>query len=241
MKFLLDLILLLIIAYCAWDGYKKGLVMCIGTILAIIISLYVGNLIGETYSSVVQPALRPFVGGYMDGTEGIITENMNELLGSSATGLSIDDALELHPEMREELCAGTYEQVGIYNSVAKRMATKAIALSDQQDIPLSSAIVDVACKSLAFRLIFILFFLLTLIILTVVGNLFNLSFKIPGKVKLNKLGGAISGAVVGILLSMVIIWFIKFCGAFLPEDEMSHTILTAIFLKLDFLSLILTV
>ncbi|MBP8639969.1 MAG: CvpA family protein [Oscillospiraceae bacterium] len=241
MRLAFEVLLLLIIAYCAWSGYKKGLVMCIGSILAIIISLYVGDLLGDTFAREVQPALSPFVSGYMDGTEGIISSNMNELLNTGTSSMSVDEALAQNPDLRYDLCVNSYKNVGVYTSAAKEMADEAIALSEQNGSSLSTAIVDVMCQNLSYCLIFILFFLLTIIIVTVLGNLFNLSFRIPDKDKLNDLGGAIAGGVTGILICMTITWVLRFCGAFLPEEIMSKTLLTALFLKINFLSLFLSI
>ncbi|MFB0919866.1 MAG: CvpA family protein [Oscillospiraceae bacterium] len=241
MRFILEALLLFIIAFCVWNGYKKGLVMCIGTILAIIISLYVGDLLGDIFSSAVQPVLRPFVSGYMNGSEGIITENANELLGTANAGLSVDEALAVNPDIRQDLCVKSYEKVGIYSPAAEEMAEEAIALSEESGEPLATSIVDTMCKNLSYALIFLLFFLLSVIIITVIGNLFNLSFTIPGKEKLNRVGGAIAGAVTGILISMIITWVLRFCGAALPEEEMRRTLLTALFLKINLLSAVLTI
>jgi Colicin V production protein. len=63
----LDLALIAIIVICAWAGYKKGIIMGIGGILAIVVALYLANLVSITFSYEVIPALRPFVSGYMEG------------------------------------------------------------------------------------------------------------------------------------------------------------------------------
>ena len=60
MNVLIDIVLLLIIALCIWGGYKKGLIMEIGGILAILIAVYGGILLAGTYSSVFLAA--PFWG-----------------------------------------------------------------------------------------------------------------------------------------------------------------------------------
>jgi len=241
MRFLFEAVLLFILLLCAWNGYKKGLVMCIGTILAIIISLYVGDLMGDTFSSAVTPVLRPFISGYMDGTEGVISESMTELIGTANSGLSVDEALAQNPDLKYDLCVNSFQQVGIYSSAAKSMATQATALSDESGVTLSSAIVSVACSSIAYTMIFILFFLLTVIIITVIGNLFNLSFKIPGKEKLNTIGGVAAGTLTGIIICMLVTWMLRFAGAFLPEETMRRTLLTALFLKINFIPLFLTI
>ena len=241
MRLVFEVILLVIVLFCAWNGYKKGLVMCIGTLLAIILSLYVGDLMGDTFSTTVRPVLRPFVSGYMDGSEGVISENLTGLLGADGADLSIDEALSGHPEIGKELSADSFKAIGIYDFAADKMADQALALSDENSIPLSSAIIDVACLRFAYVLIFTLFFLLSIIILTVLGNLFNLSFKIPEKEKLNTIGGAVAGAFTGIILCMLITWALRFCGALLPEETMTRTLITALFLKLNFMPLLLSI
>ncbi|MDR1131384.1 MAG: CvpA family protein [Oscillospiraceae bacterium] len=239
MRFIFDAVLLIILLFCIWNGYKKGLVMCIGTILSIIISLYVGDLMGDIFSTEMKPVLRPFLSGYMDGTEGVISESLDTVLGAGGAGLSIDDAIERNPQIRQALCVNSYKSVGVYGSAAERMAERAVTLSEESGVTLSYAIVDGACQAMAYVMIFLLFFLLSVIILTVIGNLFNLSFKIPGQEKLNIIGGAAAGGVTGILLCMLLVWALRFCGIFLPESEMTRTLLTALFLKLNFMPLIL--
>lgn len=239
MKFVVDLILLATILICLWSGYKKGLVMEVGTIIAIIISLYMGNLLSETFSPAVSPVVQPFVSGYMDGTEGVISNKLDELLGASEAQLSVEDALILHPEVNTELAKASYMEMGVYESAAEKMAGEAVAYAERTDVSLSKAIVDIMCSKLTYYLGFILFFILILIIITVLGNIFNLSFKIPEHDKLNDIGGLVAGTVVGIMFCFIIAWALKFLGMLLPEDEMSRTLITGLFLKIDLFSHIL--
>ena len=45
MKIIIDILLLIIIALCTWNGYKRGLVGGVAGILAIIIALFGGSLL----------------------------------------------------------------------------------------------------------------------------------------------------------------------------------------------------
>ena len=47
---LIDLLLIAVIIICAWAGYKKGMIMGIGSILVIVVSLYGGNLLSTAFS-----------------------------------------------------------------------------------------------------------------------------------------------------------------------------------------------
>jgi len=240
MRFIFDLALLAIIAACTWSGRKKGLVMCIATILAVIISLYVGDLLGSTFSPAVTSAVRPFVSGYMDGTEGVINQTLIGLENGSA-GLSVEDYVKQHPDIKEQLCENSFEKVGVYSSSAKKMAGNAIDYADTNGVSLSLAIETVMTNDFTYYLAFLVFFALTLIILTVLGNILNLSFKFPEMDKLNDIGGISAGAVTGLMFCIIIVWALKFTGLILPEAEMKRTLLTALFLKLNILSQFLTV
>lgn len=239
MKMIVDLILLATIIICVWSGYKKGLVMEVGAIIAIIISIYMGNLLSETFSPAVSPVLHPFVSGYMDGTENVIGKELDSLLPAEDAQLSVEDALNKHPDVGFDLAKASYMKMGVYENTADTMAEKAAAYAQRTGSPLPTAIVDVMCDHLTYYIGFILFFVLILIIITVVGNIFNLSFKIPERDKLNDTGGIIAGAVIGIIYCCIIAWALKFTGILLPEEKMSSTIITGLFLKLDIISKIL--
>ncbi len=66
MRIILDLILLMIVALCIWNGYKSGLIGGIAGILAIIIALLAGSTISSNYAYEAIPVLAPFVDGYID-------------------------------------------------------------------------------------------------------------------------------------------------------------------------------
>lgn len=239
MKLAIDLILLGTVVMCVWGGYKKGLVMEAGTIIAIIISIYMGNLLSETFSPAVSPIFQPFISGYMDGTEGVIGNELDELLPAEDTQLSVEDALAKHPDINHKLAKSCYMDMGVYEKSAEKMATKAVAYYESSQMSLSKAIVSVMCENMTYYLGFILFFIIILIIITVLGNILNLSFKIPGHDGLNDTGGMIAGGVIGILYCCLIAWALKFTGILLPEEEMSGSIITGLFLKLDLFSKIL--
>ena len=78
MRIILDLILLLIVALCIWNGYKSGLIGGIAGILAIIIALLAGSTISTNYAYEAIPVLEPFVDGFIDSqnTRDAVLEKM---------------------------------------------------------------------------------------------------------------------------------------------------------------------
>lgn len=240
MRFLVDLVLIAIILMCVWSGYKKGLVVGVSLILAIVVSVYMGDLLSDTFSHEAEPVLRPFVSGYMDGNEGVIGKTMKEISGSEID-MSVEDALEKNPSLKYELAEKSFMEMGVYSKSAKAMSVEVAKLADETGSTFSNAIVDVMCSNAVYILGFALFFIITMIILTVLGNIINLSFGIPGMEKLNRIGGAASGFIAGFMFCVIAVWVLKFSGKILSEEQLSRTLITALFLKMDILSGLLSV
>ena len=81
---------------------------------------------------------------------------------------------------------------------------------------------------------FTLAFLLILIILTVIGNLPNLSYKLPNLDLVNDIGGAVLGLVRGLLFCALLVWLLKFLGIILGQDTLADSTLGGWLLKRDF-------
>lgn len=239
MKIVVELIFIAIILVCIWNGYKKGLVMVLGSILMIIISLFLGDLLSDTFAHEANPVIQPFVAGYMEGSEGVINESFVEVSGSEST-VSMEDAIVLHPEYRQEIAKLSFMKMGIYENSAEKMAEQAVIHEEQNSLTLTAAIVDVMCGSATYFFGFILFFSITLILLTVLGNISNLSFKLPNMEKLNVIGGAVAGLIVAILFCSLAAWILKFSGALLPEEELGG-IFGKLFVKMNLFSSFLSI
>ena len=98
MRIVIDLVLLLIMALCIWNGYKSGLVGGLAGILAIIIALLAGSTISSNYAYEAIPVLEPFVDGYID-SQRTRDAVMNEM-GYGATDLSLEDVLASDSSLR---------------------------------------------------------------------------------------------------------------------------------------------
>ena len=66
MRTILSLAFLIILIFCGWSGYKKGLIMGVFSLLAFAVSVYGANLLSTTYSLEVVDALRPFASGFVE-------------------------------------------------------------------------------------------------------------------------------------------------------------------------------
>ncbi len=233
MKLILNLIMLAVILLCVWNGYKKGLVLGIGSLLVIIISLYAADLLADTYAYEVNDALRPFASGYLETN---INQKVREEFGiaGAATGsLSVADYLSANPSQAQEFCRSTYEHMGIYGKTAEAMAKKAVTYAAAQSMSVPDAMVEILCSTLSYIGAFLLFFILILIFLTVLGNLPNLVFKIPGGDMLNDLGGMVTGILQGFFFCALFAWVLKFTGVLIPHEKLVGSFLPSLLMQLD--------
>lgn len=233
MKMLLDLALVAILATAIWGGYKKGLVMGAGGILVLVISIIIGNALSNAYSQDVISAMRPFASGY---TDKLLTEGVYTVLGVEDSEYSIEDIFEQNPSLKMSAVTTALGELGLHEDAAQQMATEAVEYSKVNDASISDSLTEVVCSRVAFAVAFLLFFLLAAIILTVIGNLTNLSFRIPYFGNGNEIGGAITGLVEGIIICLVIAWTLRFAGLVFPDGMLSDTWLLSIFMDHNMLS-----
>ena len=228
MKTILSLVFLAILVYSGWSGYKKGLIMGIFSLLAFVISVYGANLLAQTYSGEVVDALRPFASGFVDVN--IVDKEIRPAMGIEDTTLSTADYFAQNPGRETEFCTMIYQKMGIFDATSEQMAAEAMAMIRENGTGITDAAVDVLCRRISFVGAFLLAFLMILIVLTVIGNIPNISFKIPNLDALNDIGGAVLGVAQGVCLLLVFGWALKFTGLLIPQETLSETFLVPWFM-----------
>lgn len=118
MRAIIDIVLILIIALCTWNGYKKGLVGGIAGILAIIIALFGGSLLASAYSHEIVPAVEPFVDGYVDSSKN--RDAILERMGYGSSDLSLEDILAQDSSLRYDYAYECFTAMGLYEKVRRR-------------------------------------------------------------------------------------------------------------------------
>lgn len=235
MNAVLTLSLLLIVLLCTWAGYKRGLILSVFCILAIIVSIYGANLLSTTYSYEVIDALRPFASGYVETTINDKVRSEYDIAGVETASISVDDYLAAHPDEIQPFCRSTFEHLGIHEKTAGRLAAETEEYAAKQEMDIRDALVEVLCLRITYVAGFILAFILLLIILTVLGNLPNLSFKIPDMDVLNDIGGLVLGIIQGLLFCFIITWALRFTGIILPQETLGESAILSWFMRQDLL------
>ena len=239
MKTAIDILLLVILVYGTWTGYKRGLIMGIAGVLVLTVSIYGANLLSNAFSYDVVPALRPFAGGYIekmvDGEDGVL-QSMD---WDNDHNYSLNDLLSQYTDEHDEFAAECFRRLGITPAAADVMAESAVSYADEHNENLVDAIVHELCARISYMGCFVIAFLIIAIILTVVINLPNLSYKIPHFDLVNDIAGTVIGFVTAVFYCAVIVWALKFMGIIIGAETLSDTILGGWFLKHDLIAKIL--
>ena len=233
-RLILDIVLLVIVALCTWTGYRKGLIAGIAGILAVIIALFGGSLLSSAYSREVVPVLEPFVDGYIDSQN--TRDEILEKLNYGYSDLSLEDILARDSSLRYNYAEECMKTVGIYQDRAEEMARTAVDYADRNGVSMTDAVVTVLCNTASFVGGLTVAFLMILILLVAIGNIGNLSFRLPNLELLDEIGGALLGFVKGFLYCVLLCWLLSFLGLIIGKDTLESTTLAQFFLQIKFLT-----
>jgi len=238
MKWIIDLILLAVVLLSAYNGYKKGLINEIGAVLCLLVSLYAATVIAHTVSFEVVSAVKPFAGGFI---ETVISDDVPQRLGYDVDEYSIGDIVANDPQKAFEVAEMTFMCMGVYEPTAEKLARDVMDYQAANNVGLRLAIIDVTCNTVVFAGAVALFFMIILIFLTVLGNIPNISFRLPNMEEVDEIGGAIVGIMRGVLMGMLAVWVLKFMGLLIGEDTISSTVVARLFEKIGVVSFFLGV
>ena len=122
MKAVIDIILLIIIALCTWNGYKRGLVGGIAGILAIVVALFGSSLLSSAYSHEVVPALEPFIDGYVDSQAN--RDAVLESMGYGDSDYSVEDIIAQDSSLKYDYAYECLLSVGFYSKTSEKLAAR---------------------------------------------------------------------------------------------------------------------
>ena len=210
MSLIIDLILIAIVAFCAWNGYRKGFIMGISGILALIVAFYGAQIIADTYSQEFNSMLKPFVNGIVDSAVAKVQEeNVGAFNEEDVYGVTYD----------------ALGNLGILKSAAQDIAEDIAEKVERTGQTMREEIVGVLCSKIAYILTAVVVFLLILIVFTVITNILNLAFKLPGLEFINELFGALFGFAKGAVIVVAIAWIMRSLGVLVDEDIINKTML----------------
>ncbi|MCL2080156.1 MAG: CvpA family protein [Oscillospiraceae bacterium] len=204
--FLIDLAVVGTVAFCAWRGYKNGLIRGIFGVVSLIVSILVANVAAEAYSNDAKAVVMPFAAGIVDSALSEVKESGSQQR-PAASEHDIDD-----PDFGTVYTV--LRQIGLPEAAAVQISRSSLELRDSGNGHLSFAdvIADKLTSTFSYIAVFGIAFLLLSIIFAVVGNLIGFVFSLPGLKIVDIIAGAVLGLAKGVLIVYTLAFIIRYFG-----------------------------
>lgn len=229
---ILDLILICIIVFYTWRGFRSGLINGILGILALVVAVYGANLIATTYSGEFTGVVEPFASGLVDSLETKILDYASSSAERIASGDGEEDGGSFTPvydlgaedtQDVKKVATAIVRQLGLNEKIASGLAAEVAETVDTVSSRMNDVLTEKLCARICFVMLFVIAFLLIIIIFSAIGNILDLAFGLPGLENINHILGGIFGAAKGILIVVFITCVCRYLGLILKEDIVEST------------------
>lgn len=221
-KVLIDIIIVAIIAFSIWRGYKGGIIATVCATVALFVSLIAGNVVATVYASEFEGALSTFAGGIVDTAA---SETL-DFKGYDEDGQPDDRYPILTEEEKRDVhtvSLNVLRRVGVSDDVANDIAEETAGEVDTVGLTMRQTITAKLCGKVSFAAVFFVVFLLVVIIFAAIGNIVNLSFTLPGAQRINSIVGAAIGAFNGIIIVLFITCLFRYTGIIIGKEAVGST------------------
>lgn len=227
MSLIIDLLLIAIVAYCGWVGFKKGIVTGAFGIVALIAALFIGHLVGTVYSDEFSGMLQPFAGGLIDTAITTVTDY--KIGDKNRDGTEKEPPVVVLSSTEKSdvysVCNAALRELGISEDAADKLANEVAQSQRNVDQEMSNQLTALMCVKLGYLAVSAIVFAIVAIIFAIIGNVTNLYFELPRLETVNKVGGTILGIVKGYIIIMVIACVCRYLGLVIGIDRITGTVL----------------
>ena len=243
-SFLFNLLVLIVLAYTGYIGYKRGIISGLLGVAALVISVYIAFLVSNTYSNEFVGLVNPFVGGLVDTA---ITDTVERDYGATEGGdaaaeseegaesitILLDPVMDLTDEQKDDpytVCVASLQRLGISENAAAKIASRVSEMSTSVGQRFIDTVAEEFSITVCRVAIFTIAFILMMIIFAVIGNIFCFDLGLPGIERANNIGGAVIGLVKGIIVLMVIGSLMRYTGLLISQESLRGAFLFGIFM-----------
>lgn len=215
MHIIIDLVMVAILAFCMWRGYKNGLIVGVCGVLALIAAIFVGNLVAEAYYTEFSGVLEPFATGIVDGAVSAVTDNDET-----------EDVYVLEADKKTDTYWVSFtalRNLGLVEGAADPIAQEVHGEEERVGRNMCDVLTEKLSERLTFVAIFALFFALTFIVFAFIGNLISLKLELPGLKIVDIASGIALGACRGIVILLFLACLCRYLGLLLGDELIQST------------------
>lgn len=214
MVYILDILLVVLLALSMWNGYRNGFVRAMSHLVALALAaliapLFSGSVAQAVYDSQLGPALEHTVIRQVHGTG-------EEVVNTAADDVMANLPSSVKKTMRENGIVVDAKLTAQLSKNATVQIKKAVSSAfDKMVRPVMISVLEVVVTVLSVMGIFAL--------LLMILGLADKYFKLPVLKKLNGVLGLIPGAVNGAVVVLVAVMLIQFLASVSPETALINT------------------
>jgi len=221
MAMLINIGILLTLAVCMWNGWRRGLIMSLSNVLIIIIALVAGGVAAARFAPDFAGMVEPYIGWLSDDA---VDEAMEE--GGYLTDPR--DALEI-----EEIAYSAFSKLGVSSDAAAAFASLVAESAGAPDFTLRTGVSRVAVSAGLYLMVFMVAFAIIAMALSVIAGVVASSFDLPILNMFNKIGGISLGFLYALFIIFTAAWFLRFTGIFISQDELAGSGLIQFFMRVN--------
>lgn len=203
MSYIIDIGIVLLLAFFAWRGAVKGLILSLCGLAAVFVAFFAAQFISDTFCVPVANIIRP-----------VISRSIQEVAPVAEPAA----AEEEQPAYTMEDLLKSVKENGLFEGFSEFMeqgaANDTIGHSLQPPV---SALAGYLSKGMAKALLFGLVFVGVQLAWFLLSHTLDLAFKLPILSQVNLACGLLLGLVKGVLLVIVLVWLGQLAGL-VPAD-----------------------
>ena len=208
MSYIIDVVIVLLVAFFAWRGAAKGLILSLCGLAAVFVAFIGAQILSTLFCGPVANIIKPVI-------ETSVTEAVEETIrrGTASAAMSVEDVQlsGILTALREtEMFQGLTQflEDAIRSDALKQGASTAVQTVAQY---LSLLIARTLLFALSYIAIVLAWFL--------VSHALDLAFHLPILAEVNLAGGLLFGLVKGVLLIIVLVWLGQMAGLVPAEPD----------------------
>lgn len=229
MAYILDIVVILILLFCIWRGWRHGLirtlVMLVGFVLAAFLAGQISTPVaGGVYRAVLEPRVEQMLVNSVTAT------------GETQVEVGLEDVFG------EEHVLNTYfEDLGLPTSFAIGMEDLSEEAVHAALAPVMEQVIEPALIHLLSMVASLLLFVVLLVVVFLLSRLLDAVFKLPLLKQLNQFGGLAAGVLQGVFWTLIfaaVAQFLADCGTLgetLTTEMIEQTWITARLAKWNWL------
>lgn len=204
--YIFDVAIVVILAFFAWRGAKKGLILTLCGLLGLFVAFFGAQLISSQFHGPVAHIIQPAIYQTIRGAEPAQTQEGE----NQSPSISIPGSLpqEEAPTYTLEELLDSMKEKGLFVGFSYFLdqAQEEGNVPSEGGLTVASALANYLANLVAKAGLFALSFLLILLVWFLVSHILDLTFHLPILSAVNTVGGLAAGLVKAVLIVFVLVW-----------------------------------